>query len=181
MNEQILKYAFTKDELEKYAGLLSFLGLTGLKNLVKFIVSAIKNIAVWVITAYGVTSISDIYKKFTENPEELFNDENKLWKVWRSEEGPFENIFRVATYAMPAFGGIFGGGIALILDKFLSSKYGIGFEDMGKWLDKQLKLGPGDNARLDDNSLTSAVANLFSRPEMSYDNNMKDLTKLFSV
>src|SRR5689334_1777874 len=104
MNERILKYAFTEEELEKYAGLLSFLGLTGLKNLVKFIVSAIKNIAVWVLTAYGVTSISDIYKKFTENPEELFNEENKLWKVWRSEEGPFENIFRIATYAMPAFG-----------------------------------------------------------------------------
>ena len=179
MNEQLIKYAFTKDELEKYAGLFSFLKFTALKNLVKFIVSAIKKLVTWALITYGVTTISDIYNKAKDNPTTLMDKHE--WKAWNSDEGPFENILRIATYAMPAFGGLFGGTIGLVLDKFLSKNYGMGIEDLGKFLDRKLNLSPEtkiNENNLDSLGLENAISGIFSMASFA---SMKDLKKIYGI
>ena len=61
--------------------------------------------------------------------------------VWRTNEGFFENLFRVATYVIPFIPGL--GWMVYVLDKFASMGFGMGFEDLGKWIDQQLGLSPG--------------------------------------
>lgn len=87
------------------------------------------------------------------------------------------------TYGLPAFAGIFGGGAMLVIDKFLSNKYGLSFEDFGKWLDKELHLSPGSDIDLDSGAIEAALGKLLSiqKTNLAYDNTMKDLTKLFKV
>jgi len=63
--------------------------------------------------------------------------------IWRDHEGPFQNIFRIATYALPFVSG--AGLLLMIVDKIASHMWGMGVEDFGAWLDKELKLGPGSN------------------------------------
>jgi hypothetical protein len=180
MNSQLIKYAFTQEEINKHGGLLSLLKLTGLKKIIVLVASLVKKITTWVLLTFGITTLSDLYEKAKENPLSALEEENREWKFWRQNEGPFENIFRIATYSMPAFGGLFGGSIALILDKFLS-KQGYGIEDFGKYLDKKMGLKAGDDVKL-DGSLDNAIAGLFNNvEEKTYDNNMKDLKKLFEV
>lgn len=179
MNDHFIKSAFTTEEIKKYSGVLSFLKLTGLKKVISLIVGLVKKIITWVLLTFGITTITDLYEKAKENPMNLLEEENKEWKFWRQNEGPFENVFRIATYAMPAFGGLWGGGVALVLDKFLS-KHGYGIEDFGKYLDKTMGLKAGDNVKL-DGSLENAIAGLFDNKEEKYNNNMKDLKKLFEV
>ena len=180
MNEQLIKYAFTDDELEKYAGLLSFLKFTALKNFVKLVVSTIKKLVVWALVTYGVTSLAGIYTKAKKDPTTLL-DKPEL-KAWNSDEGPFENIFRIATYAMPAFGGLFGGTIGLVLDKFLSKNYGMGFEDIGKFLDSKLNLTPASEINennLDGLGIENVIGSMFSVP--TFATSMNDLKKVFGI
>lgn len=74
--------------------------------------------------------------------------------LWRADQGPAENLFRLISYAPSAFGL---GGLALTgLDKILSM-YGYGLEDFGRWLDGtgvvSQTLGMVGLAELDDNRL----------------------------
>ena len=178
MSQKLIKTAFTKEEIEKYSGLLSFLKLTGVKKLVVFVAGLIKKIATWVLITFGITTVSGLYEKVKENPMSILEEENREWKFWRQSEGPFENVFRIATYAMPAFGGLWGGGIGLVLDKLLD-KHGYGLESLGKYLDKKLNLKAGDNVKLDD-SLDNALLELFtSEPKENKNDTIKDLIKSF--
>jgi len=61
--------------------------------------------------------------------------------VWRDNEGPFENLFRLISYSPVLFAGL--GGLALTgIDKIISYMWGMGLEDFGAWIDKQLGKGP---------------------------------------
>ena len=63
--------------------------------------------------------------------------------LWRDREGPLQNIFRLGSYILSLMG--WSGVAFLALDKYLSFKYQMGVEDIGKWLDSKLGLGPGDS------------------------------------
>lgn len=53
-------------------------------------------------------------------------------EMWRKDQGPAENVFRLVSYVPSVFGW---SGMALVaLDKVLS-EYGYGLEDLGKWID----------------------------------------------
>lgn len=64
-------------------------------------------------------------------------------EIWRNSEGPFENILRIGSYLLSIMG--ISGWLLLALDKYLSYSYQMGIEDLGRWLDQQLGLGPGDS------------------------------------
>lgn len=76
----------------------------------------------------------------------------KLLKtLWRNNEGPFENLLRLVSYA----GVILPGGFVIIaLDK-IASMFGFGLEDLGRYLDKKLNLGPGAN--ITENTMSDAA------------------------
>lgn len=63
--------------------------------------------------------------------------------VWRTNEGFFENLFRIGTYIMPFIPGL--GWLWFIIDKILSVGFQAGLEDAGAKLDKVLGLAPGSD------------------------------------
>lgn len=173
---------FTQQELQKNAGLLSFLRLSTIAKFIKYLASAIKKIMTWATITYGVSNVGEIYDKATTDPSALFEDGVKpKLNPFRQNEGPFENLFRIATYAFPAFSGLFGGGMMLLLDKILSKEYGAGFEDLGKLLDHKLGLKAGDEVNVDESKLERTLGDLFKieQPkEEKYDNSMTELKQL---
>jgi len=54
--------------------------------------------------------------------------------MWRTDQGPGQNLFRLISYAPSVFG--WSGMMITALDKVLSN-YGYGLEDFGRWLDEQ--------------------------------------------
>jgi len=85
----------------------------------------------------------------------LTDDMKKVFStIWRSNEGPFENMLRIVSYSMPFFGGIFGA-ILLIVDKVASYFWGYSLEDFGKYIDKLIGLSPG--SEISEEKLHSAL------------------------
>lgn len=60
-------------------------------------------------------------------------------------QGPFENGFRIIPYAVIPFLGSFGKIVTFILTKMTFSILGWSPRDLGRWLDKNLGLKPGDD------------------------------------
>lgn len=62
--------------------------------------------------------------------------------VWKPSKGFFENLLTLATYASP-FLGI--GWLPLAATMFASHVLGINVSDLGKWLDEELGISPGQS------------------------------------
>ena len=77
--------------------------------------------------------------------------------VWRDNEGPFENLFRLISYSPVLFAG-FGGLLVTLIDKF-ASWFGYGLEDFGAYIDKKLGKGPKSDVSAQD---VPALNNLFT-------------------
>ena len=67
-----------------------------------------------------------------------FKDE--IVRLWNPSEGPFENIFGLLSYAIPFVPGL-GWGI-FALEK-IASLFGLGLDDLGKWIDGQCNIPSG--------------------------------------
>jgi hypothetical protein len=181
----MLKFAsyFSHDELQKHAGLLSFLRIGTITKFIKLLVKGIKQMMAWGMTTYAVSNLGDLYEKSKEDPTAVFDPENREMKLnpWRETEGPFENLFRIGTYAFPMT-GLLGGTVMLIIDKVLSKEYGMGIEDLGKMIDQKLGLKPGMDVNVGDGQLENALNGIFKVEQeeepKKYDNNMKELKTL---
>jgi len=68
---------------------------------------------------------------------------DKLKSLWEDDQGPWENIFRLASYSVP-FIPVFGWKV-FILEKAASMLFDIGLQDFGRWLDTEQGKGPGSN------------------------------------
>lgn len=179
MNEYLIKYAFTEEELKRHAGLFSWLAKTTLGKMVKLIAAAVKKLVLWVMATYGITTASDLYTKLREDPTELFRSQEWQWRVWRTEEGFFENALRIGSYLFATFG--LSGVVVLVIDKFLSKNYGKGFEDFGRWLDERFNTGVGGNLNIDPSKLNfeEVIGNLITTN--SFVVSMKDLKTIYGV
>lgn len=65
-----------------------------------------------------------------------------VFSLWKDDRGPFENILGLASYTMPFITGL--GWAVFIIEK-VASLFGYGASDFGKWIDKELNLGPGSD------------------------------------
>lgn len=70
-----------------------------------------------------------------------------IMTVWKADRGPFENIFRIAPFAMLPFMGSLGSVFAIILTNIAGHILGISPADFGRELDRYFSLGPGDDPR----------------------------------
>lgn len=64
---------------------------------------------------------------------------NEILALWHTNEGPFQNIFRLFSYATPFVPGL--GWVAFILEK-IASALGYGLAALGSYIDKKLNIGP---------------------------------------
>lgn len=82
-------------------------------------------------------------------------------EMWRDDQGPGENLFRLISYAPSVFG--WSGMLITALDKVLSH-YGYGLEDFGKFLDDQgittQLFGMPATASLDDNRINKIASSM---------------------
>ena len=67
--------------------------------------------------------------------------------VWKVDQGPLENIFRILPYAAVPFLGGLGSIAALIVTNLASHMLGVSPQDFGRYLDNYFGLGPGDDPR----------------------------------
>ncbi len=67
---------------------------------------------------------------------------NTIFHLWHPNEGPFQNIFKLLSYATPFIPGL--GWTIFIIEK-VASLTGYGLENLGKYLDQQLGLDSGSN------------------------------------
>lgn len=75
--------------------------------------------------------------------------------VWKSEDGFFENLFRIGTYLSP-FLGI--GWVPLLLSGLGSAFLGVGISDVGRWVDQKLGISPGEAPPVDwESKLTREI------------------------
>jgi hypothetical protein len=69
--------------------------------------------------------------------------------VWKSDAGPFENLFRLLPYAAVPFLGGLGSIISLVLIQLAKLFMGLDLEELGREADSALGLGPGSDPRED--------------------------------
>jgi hypothetical protein len=72
---------------------------------------------------------------------------NYMETVWNKNDGPFENLLRIASYAAIPFLGSLGRIVSFILTKIALSMLGLPPGYLGKLIDEKLGLGPGDDPR----------------------------------
>jgi hypothetical protein len=97
--------------------------------------------------------------------------------LWRPEEGPFENIFRLGTYLMPFVSG--WGFVLMIVDKIASTFFHMGLEDFGRWLDRKLGLGPRSDITQDVlNRGQNEVLNMLQGIEQSGSKELDSIVKV---
>lgn len=89
-----------------------------------------------------------MFSKRADNKQKLLE---LIKTLWRNTEGPFENILRLISYA----GVLLPGGLIIIAMDKIASMFGMGLEDLGKYLDNKLNLGP--RSSLNENNLDNAV------------------------
>ena len=75
--------------------------------------------------------------------------------VWRDDLGPIANLLSLGSYAMPFVPGL-GWGM-LIFEK-IAGAFGYGLVDLGRYLDKEFSLSPGDNLEIDDKNMSEILA-----------------------
>lgn len=87
---------------------------------------------------------------------------NEILGIWRTNEGPFQNIFRLFSYAIPFVPGL-GWGVFL-LEK-LAGALGLGLSDLGEYLDRGLGLSAGSDFDLSDalGRIANWLKGLFSK------------------
>lgn len=97
--------------------------------------------------------------------------------LWRPDEGPFQNIFRLGTYLMPFVSG--WGFVLMIIDKLASALFNISVEDFGKWLDSKLGLGPNSDVTQDVlNRGQNEVLNLLQGIEQTGSEELNHIVKV---
>jgi len=97
--------------------------------------------------------------------------------LWRTDEGPFENLFRLGTYLMPFVSG--WGFVLMILDKLASTLFKVSLEDFGKWLDSKLGLGPHSDVTQDVlNRGQNEVLNLLQKMEQTGSEELDHIVKV---
>lgn len=78
--------------------------------------------------------------------------------IWRDNEGPFQNIFRLFSYAMPFIPGL--GWVSFLIEG-IASAFGYGLSDLGAFIDKELGLSPGVDFNTQE--ATQDVSNWFAQ------------------
>jgi hypothetical protein len=67
--------------------------------------------------------------------------------IWRPNEGFFQNLFRLASYAIPFVPGL--GWVVFVVEK-IAGMFNKGLSDLGEYFDKGLGTGPGSKLDLSD-------------------------------
>jgi len=88
---------------------------------------------------------------------ELSQVTNKIKEIWRVNEGPFANIFRILSYAIPFIPGL--GWTVFALEK-LAAFFGWGMGNLGGALDREFGLQPGSEIPSID-QLTGGLDRMF--------------------
>lgn len=86
-------------------------------------------------------SSCDLYISKRAVDMSTFKDE--IVRLWSPTKGPFQNVFGLLSYAIPFVPGL-GWGI-FALEK-IASLFGLGLDDLGKWIDEQCNIPPGAGA-----------------------------------
>lgn len=103
--------------------------------------------------------------KRAEEEESVF----KQWvsTVWRGDQGPLQNLFRLLPYASIPFLGI-GSIIPTVLITVATHILKISPEDLGRAADKALGLGPGDDPRRVLPAVVDYFDNVYEKKPASY-------------
>jgi hypothetical protein len=89
--------------------------------------------------------------------------------MWRQNEGPFENILRLITYLIPFVPGL--GWTAFILEKAASIALDMGLEDIGRYIDQALGLGPGSEVNpADETKVIDLITQMVKEKQASNTN-----------
>ena len=72
---------------------------------------------------------------------------DQILSIWRVNEGPFQNFFRLFSYATPFVPGL--GWVVFVLEK-IAGAFGYGLSDLGKYIDSTLTLGANQKFDLGD-------------------------------
>lgn len=84
----------------------------------------------------------------------------QIESLWRVNEGPLENIFRMSSYLIPFVPGF---GWAIFALEKIASLVGYGLSDLGKQLDIEMHNSPGPNATLDEDDLALALEGVITK------------------
>lgn len=87
-----------------------------------------------------------ISKRAKENSDEESAFKQWISTVWKTDQGPLQNLFRLAPYASIPIMGL-GSIIPMILITVATYILKMSPEDLGRKADEELGLGPGDDPR----------------------------------